>query len=99
MIFTVGNDSYGSDRYYTSWKLEGQNADGTWAVVSQSIGNVTKGSANYDAGSIPNPDDLPDSQRQAYLVDNAGNYTNYRFTATGNGNNYNQMGELTLYTK
>ena len=99
IIFTVGNDSYSNDRYYTSWKLEGQNADGSWSVVAQSIGSVTKGSADYKDSEFPDPDALPDSQRQAYSVDNAGTYTAYRFTATGNGGNYNQMGEMTLYTK
>ena len=97
IIFTVGNDSFAENRFYATWKLEGQNGDKTWSTVAQSNKPITKGSANYNEKEIIYPDDLPDSQRQAYSVENAGTYTVYRLTVTSSSG-YKQMGEITLYT-
>ena len=99
IIFTHGNDSAGSNRYYTYWKLEAKDAGGNWVTVYECKGGMERpGTTSYDSNAITDPEAVADIQRVAYLVDNTTAYSEYRLSAKGNGGNYNQMGEVTFYT-
>lgn len=96
IIFTIANDTYasGSSRTYRSWTLLGEDKEGNWWVVAVSNKPITTGTSAV-ADNV-DPDTVDDSNREAYVIENAGRYSSYKLEVTGGGG-YTQMGEITLY--
>ncbi len=97
IIFTIANDTYtsGASRTYRAWMLYGQDETGRWWEVASSTRAITTGTGKVEDGV--DPDTVEDSNRQAYIINNAGEFSSYRLEVIGGGG-YTQMGEITLYT-